>query len=312
MAAPLIPQEIYLLERFCSLEYYVEMLNAWAKMVEAAEEALRQFTLNLPPDLRSRPLYEQYDITWGERVLPNFRSTLASLEAGYIMLKNGDLSALGFGGNVKSAINGQTSDYPTDWMPKDLEKQFWDWQLIAGNIGFNLYRTESAGWYMTDLTTRYHEVRGPLNPPASWPQYRLNPKVTVKTGDTVKESGIYLPACDNSCAEVQIQGYECLRAHVGDNSVPKPTISRAETTWTLVERIADSGGGTPGNFDVIDSVVHLRIEGGQICTQTGWYFTPAKTNSRRYVSAGTMMPMFDTDYGSTIWQWDQNQEAPKL
>jgi hypothetical protein len=242
MATPLIPQELFLLERYCSLEYYTEMRDAWAKMVAAAEEALRQFTLNLPPDLRRRPLYEQYDITWGERVLPNLRSTLASLETGYVMLKQGDLSALGFGGNVKSAINGQTGDYPTDWMPKDLEKQFWDWQLIAGNIGFNLSITESAGWYMSDLTTRYHEVRGPLNPPDSWPPYRLNPKITVKTGDTVLRSGIYLPACDNSCAEVQIQGYECLRAHVGDNSVSRPTISRAETTWTLVERIADSGG----------------------------------------------------------------------
>jgi hypothetical protein len=37
MATPLIPQEIYLLERYCSLEYYAEMLDAWAKMVAVAE-----------------------------------------------------------------------------------------------------------------------------------------------------------------------------------------------------------------------------------------------------------------------------------
>ena len=311
MATPLIPQEIYLLERYCSLEYYAEMLNAWAKMVAVAEEALRQFTLNLPPDLRSRPLYEQYDIVWGERVLPNFRSTLASVEAGYIMLKSGDLSALGFGGNVKSAVRG-SMEYLDDWMPAEMSAEFNRWQDEASYRASNLSITEMAQWDRNDLATDYNKARGPLNPPKSWPQYRLNPKVTVKTGDTVTQSGIYLPACDNSCAALLIKGYECYEAEVSDYSAPKPVRTRADTTWTLVERIADSGGGTPSNFDAIDSAVHLRIEGGQACTQTGWYFTPAKANSRRYVNAGTVMPIFDTDYGSTIWQWDINQEPPKI
>ena len=228
------------------------------------------------------------------------------------MLRNGDLSALGFGGNVESAVIGQRRDFLPDWMPTEMEKEFWYWQREADMRAFNLLITERTRWCMTDLTTGYHEVRGPLNPPASWPQYRLNPKVTVKTGDTVLQSGIYLPACDNSCAEVQIKGYECLRAHAGDNSVPKPTITREHTTWTLVERIADSGGGTPGSFDAIDNTPRLRLEGGQTCVKAGWYFTPAQSNSRRYVADGTVMPIFDTDYGATIWQWDANQGAPKL
>ncbi|MEN9452933.1 MAG: hypothetical protein RLZZ369_1992, partial [Pseudomonadota bacterium] len=40
MATPLIPQEIYLLERYSSLDYFGEMRDAWAKMLDAAEEAL--------------------------------------------------------------------------------------------------------------------------------------------------------------------------------------------------------------------------------------------------------------------------------
>lgn len=287
------------------------MLNAWAKMVAVAEEALRQFTLNLPPDLRSRPLYDQHDIVWGERVLPNFRSTLASVDAGYIMLKSGDLSALGFGGNVKSAVRS-SMEYLDDWMPAGMSAEFNRWQDEASYRASNLSITEMAQWDRNDLTTDYNKARGPLNPPISWPQYRLNHKVTVRTGDAVTQSGIYLPACDNSCAALLIKGYECYEAEVSDYSTPKPVRARAATTWTLVERIADSGGGTPGNFDALDSAVHLRIEGGQTCTQTGWYFTPAKADSRRYVTAGTVMPIFDTDYGSTIWQWDQNQEEPKL
>lgn len=307
MATPLIPQEIYLLERYCSLEYYAEMLNAWAKMVAVAEEALRQFMLNLPADYRNRPLYEQYDITWGDRVLPNFRSTLASLESGYVMLKQRDLSALGFGGNVKSAITGQTNDYPTDWMSADLETQFWDWQVIARHIGWNLSITEMAGWCMTDLTTGYDKTRGPLNPPASWPQYRLNPKVTITTGQPVVQSGIYLPACDDSCAAVLIKDYECFRAHAGYNSVTTHALSRPDTTWTLVERIADSGGGLPGASDEIAAGVRIRVEGGKHCPRTGFYFTPAKNNSRQKFNQGDTMPSLGGDYGMTIWQWDEQQ-----
>jgi hypothetical protein len=312
MATPLIPQEIYLLERFCSLEYYAEMLNAWTKMVEAAEKALQQFTLNLPPDLRSRPLYEQYDITWGDTVLPNFRSTLASLEAGYIMLKSGDLSALGFGGNVGVAVIGQHRDFWPDWMPEEVRKDFNHWQNEADTRAFNLSRTERAGWTMNSLRGGYSEdSRGPFNPPSSWPQYRLNPKVTVKTGDTVTQSGIYLPACDDSCAAVQIKGYECYEAEVGYNPQTTHAISRAATTWTLVERIADSGGGIPG-AEGDAAGIRIRVEAGKHCPQAGFYFTPAKTNSRQSFKLGDIMPSVGGDYGSTIWQMDTNQEPSKL
>lgn len=308
MATPLVPQEIYLLERYCSVEYYAEMLNAWTKMVDVAEEALRQFSLNLPPQHRKLPLYEQYDITWGDRVLPNFRSTLASLQSGYVMLQQGDLSALGFGGNVKSAINGQTSDYPTDWMPKDLERQFWDWQLIAGHIGFNLSRTEMAGWTLNSLRNGYSEAyRGPLTPPTSWPKYRINPNVFVKTGDTVKQSGIYLPSCNDSCAAVQIEGYECYEAEVGYDPVTTHAQFRAGTTWTLVERIADSGGGIPGALDEVAAGIRVRVEAGKTCPRAGYYFTPAKTDSRRLFQQGEVMPDFQFKGWETIWQWDQDQ-----
>jgi hypothetical protein len=309
MATSLIPQEIYLLERYSSLDYYTQMLNAWTKMVAVAEEALRQFTLSLPPGLRSRPLYEQYDITWGETVLPNFRSTLASLETGYAMLKQGDLSALGFGGNVKSAAIGQRREFPADWMPQNLEKEFWYWQSEASFRASNISFTESAGWYSGNLSNRYNEARGPLNPPNSWPQYRLNPKVTVKTGDVVLQSGIYLPACDNSCAEVQIKGYECLRAHVGYDPLTTHAVSRAETTWTLVERIADSGGGTPGAEGQATSI-RIRVEAGQPCPSDGFYFTPAKADSRRSFNVGEIMPGVGGDYGMTVWQWDDNTQEP--
>ncbi|MCG3808688.1 hypothetical protein I3252_04220 [Psychrobacter sp. Ps4] len=89
------PQEIYLLERYSSPAYFKEMRDAFANMLEAAEYALELFVNDLPFDYRTRPINRQLDIVWGERVLPNLRDTLDSLNIGYQELLNGDLAAKG-------------------------------------------------------------------------------------------------------------------------------------------------------------------------------------------------------------------------
>ena len=53
----------------------------------------------------------------------------------------------------------------------------------------------------------------------------------------------------------------------------------------------------------------LRCEAGQPCPQTGYWHTPAQVNSRRHVAAGNVMPSLGGDFGATIWQWDENQQA---
>ncbi|MGF6350767.1 PoNe immunity protein domain-containing protein [Variovorax sp. W2I14] len=59
--------------------------------------------------------------------------------------------------------------------------------------------------------------------------------------------------------------------------------------------------------------VHLRGIGGEPCPQAGWWFTPALTGSRRYFKQDEVMPVIEgSDYGSTFWQWDVDQSAPKL
>jgi hypothetical protein len=47
---------------------------------------------------------------------------------------------------------------------------------------------------------------------------------------------------------------------------------------------------------------------GSPCPRTGWWFTPAKTNSRRHFQAGQIMPDLHADWGLTIWQWDMRQD----
>lgn len=310
MSTPLIPQEIYLLERYSSLEYFGEMRDAWAQVVAVVDEVLEHFSAKLPADLRKRHLSEQYDIVWGERVQPNFRNTLQGLNQGYIRLSHGDLSALGGASSVRNASIGQGRDYMTDWMPSELEERFYHWMHIANVHARTIYFTES-GWYKGSLVADYSsDSFGPLNPPQSWPQYRLRPEVQLKTGDIVTRSGIYLPACDDGVAVLQIEGYEVLTAYVGRDPVTTHAVREEATTWTLVERIADSGGGVPGAPDPVLAGIILRVEAGQPCTREGYWFTPSKANSRRRFTVGEQMPEIGSDYGATIWQWDVEQ-SPK-
>ncbi|MEW5787878.1 MAG: PoNe immunity protein domain-containing protein [Pseudomonadota bacterium] len=48
------------------------------------------------------------------------------------------------------------------------------------------------------------------------------------------------------------------------------------------------------------------------CPTAGWWFTPAKPDSRRYFKQGDPMPSLGGDYGETFWQWSPDQSAPKL
>ena len=318
MSTPLIPQEIYLLERYSSLNYFGEMRDAWAAMVAASDDALDHFMRHLPPDYRSRPLHQQPDAVWGERVLPNLRWTLESLNTGYAQLASGDWEALGFAGNAVTAQAGIWRDYDIDWMSEPYKSIFDAQEGIASERASNVKFTTFAAWVAGDLSTLYHsDSRGPLNPPSTWPVYRLNPSVRVRTGDKVSRNGIYLPDAEDSAAQAIGEGYEAWEANIGYDPDTMQRRGKAPTVWTLVERIADEGGGIPGptgEEGIVGSQRHrLNILGGQPCPQSGWWFTPAKTNSRRYFKAGEVMPIIEgSNYGATVWQWDIDQSTPKL
>jgi hypothetical protein len=50
-----------------------------------------------------------------------------------------------------------------------------------------------------------------------------------------------------------------------------------------------------------------RVPAPGKCPQDGFWFTPARLNSRRAFRAGEVMPDVGGDYGITIWQWDETQ-----
>ena len=52
----------------------------------------------------------------------------------------------------------------------------------------------------------------------------------------------------------------------------------------------------------------LRVEAGQPCPQSGYWFTTAKEGSRKAFKAGDKMPAVkDSPWGATIWYWDDRQ-----
>ena len=50
-----------------------------------------------------------------------------------------------------------------------------------------------------------------------------------------------------------------------------------------------------------------RVPGGQPCPRTGYWFTPARENSRARFETGQTMPDVGGTWGATIWQWDEQQ-----
>jgi hypothetical protein len=310
MTTPLIPQEIYLLERYASLDYFGRMRDEFAGCVKAAEEALATFMTKLPRDYRARPLYEQPDAVWGERIIPNLQWALQGLNNGYTALSHGNADALGLAGNVTTSFSSIQRDYRNDWMPEPFRKAYDSHEDHSGEMASNIFHTQQGNWQMHSLTARYKEAtRGPLNAPTSWPRHRLNPAVRVKTDAKVPRNGVYLPDASSSCAQYLIEGYEAWDCSVLTNpaDIKDRRDTRVPTTWTLVERIAGSGGGVPGAADPHVAGVRLRAAAGETCPREGYWFTPARLNSRRAFRAGEQMPDVGGDYGITIWQWDEMQ-----
>ena len=55
-------------------------------------------------------------------------------------------------------------------------------------------------------------------------------------------------------------------------------------------------------------LVQLKIVAGNPCTRAGFWFTPARPNSRSMFREGEIMPVVsNSDYGLTIWQWSSDQ-----
>jgi hypothetical protein len=316
MITKLNPQEIFLLERYISTEYFCELRDTWEEMVKHVEACLDGFMRNLPKNYRSRQLPEQPDVVWGGRVLPNFRNTLQGLYTGFILLTHSDYKGLSHAWGPLSDFKGQM-DFWSGWMSRMDENLYGELLNKCVTLAGTISRTESAGWAPFALAN-YREEWGPLNPPANWPRYTLNTNVFVASGDKLERSGIYVPDVDNSCsqflsteydeapaARVRVRVDPILDPATGEKYDEQPVFEERSCTWYLVERDLETLLGRDDPESGTPKMIRLFV--GDVCPETGYYFTPAKTDGRRLFEKGQVMPDFSSEYGRTIWQWDRNQ-----
>lgn len=309
------PQEVFLLERYISADYFGQLRDVWGQMIAQVEASLDRFMSNIPMDYRNRPLPEQPDAVWGERILPNFRDTFQYLCDGYIRLTQGDVFGLDFCHGPLNDFKGQL-DFWAEWMEPAEHDKYHKLLMTAVTMATNIRATKNALWEPTDLGSDYMpEVRGPLAPPSAWPVYQINSKVVVTSGSMPLISGVYVPSVSESCAEFLSCDFgPAPEAKVllgktvpdDDEEEMRNIIESCPCEWFLVERIAN----VPTTIS--PSLLRLqnyRIPAGSQCPESGYYFPPARASSRRHFEQNEIMPGFDSDYGLIIWQYDVDQRA---
>ncbi|QOL49685.1 hypothetical protein [Massilia litorea] len=88
--------------------------------------------------------------------------------------------------------------------------------------------------------------------------------------------------------------------------VARNAFTSCSSRWCYVEIVKDEF--EPASLDVEEMSQQTgRFEVGQHCTREGFYFSPADAHSRRHFQHGEQFPLLRSEYGKTIWQWDQDQ-----
>lgn len=307
--------QIKLLELFISKTYFAAMRDEWERMINHVEACLSSYMSNLSPNYRSKPLQDQPDVAWGHRVLPNFRQTMEGLNTGFILLTHGDMSGLAYANGVRSDYKGQM-EYGSDWMEPDDAQKYDDAIYSAMVMAHNIGITEAAEW--TSLKPSKHLKELQLaSQQASFRSYKVNMNVSVRSGNKITVNGIYVPDLEQGCPQflnsgrlfspktsVYVRSKDLLDPITGEKYDEHRFYEEKDCIWYLIERC----DGAESTTDSVHAATTLCINGGEQCSQSGYYFTPASPNSRSWFEAGSLMPLLSTEYGMTIWQWDLNQK----
>lgn len=82
---------------------------------------------------------------------------------------------------------------------------------------------------------------------------------------------------------------------------PKDLVDYARAHSWVPARAPDADGDAGAQ--------RLKVPAGQACPRAGYWFTPARPDSRRRFTQGEVMPDMGGDYGATLWQWDERQSG---
>jgi hypothetical protein len=285
---------------------------------------------------------------WVSRYLTHAKNIRRGI--GFILDGDDYMPMMGFLNSPASDYRGIV-EQPLGWMNEEQTAQ-WEqsFRCMSGACGDGtaaLRNNEWTGLYWRNREHHRHEYQlvdrddghkgdlargielavrsGDVTPPAVYPHHPINTSLSVNPGDPCPRSGVWVPsqwlqgAKDFSLAFC-VKGRPMQPAFQlfweyapidpeffskADESAWKTETRALDTTWHFVDRPAASDSPTAPR--------RPNVPAGNHCPETGWWFTPAQANSRRYFQAGAIMPAIENSaYGSTYWQWSPDQSAPTL
>jgi hypothetical protein len=218
-------------------------------------------------------------------------------------------------------------DYATEWTPDggsddDDKEVFFSWQMASGEALGSVY------------VSFFADFEAPLK--------RLYAQATRHTatfplwGACVKDVGT---VCAQSLLEERnaiMFTYKNVFVKVGGSSkLPDGTpLNEALAQWVFDQlKKAPKVAAVPDNIDKWEWLIIKEddaktqstlkekssaapdakarpgsVRGGGACPKTGYWWTPAMENSRRFFNERETMPAGTTAYGAIIWQWDDDQK----
>lgn len=268
---------------------------------------------------------------WGgkvEEAVKHFDAALALYRAG-----NFD-GMLTIKGGVSDALRGFTETYVT-WLGDEQDLFFK--LLNDGN------RPLSHGLYVRQMQTQFQSDRYLRRGLTDWatelpeddaipswkilnfedevfsslptqiPEYGADTSVTCVTGQIVPWTGMWVPARGMGTAALAYaeQGLQIMQpayevAEWDDDGYGIKSYFPEDVVWHPVKPTGRMISYPKGECLAGGQ---LRCESGRPCPVPGYWFTPARANSRRRFEGDEVMPNVGGDFGATIWQWDLDQRS---
>lgn len=250
--AVLHPLECYLLEHFTSPEHIARTRDAVIRVIDAHEAAFARYQGELDPRTRNHPIWQQGDVVWATRVLPNIRPARERYIKAYIDRTHNDLRCFdGIGHTISNWIRG-ICEFWDGWMSDSEKAHISALTNEASRLDFAIGSSLDGIWREGSLTYRGLDrffTKSDL--PSAIPRYEPDPSVRITKHSEVKEMGIYLPDVDFAAARFlyPTESHESIQAFQGvhrSDYVCKATGKRSyewvdsrdvETTWTLIRKV---------------------------------------------------------------------------
>jgi len=90
--------------------------------------------------------------------------------------------------------------------------------------------------------------------------------------------------------------------------IAEHSFTSAPSGWWFVELLDEEYEPVESETNISDLTQRRRIDAGETCEISGFYFSPASVNSRQLFKKGDVFPVLNITYGNTIWQSDEKQD----